>query len=118
LTHGTEREFFLDDDTKEAIEKLKSLVESAPVLVHLDYDITKLIAPQPRESDHGLMFEWRQMGSLPTTTERKTSDIIWIVYVQRSRVKILATKVQTVQRLQSVKGLTTLNMGGTFPVRH
>ena len=55
LTCGPEREFFFDGDAREAQEKLKELVASAPVLVRLDYEIAKLITPPPRDSDHGLV---------------------------------------------------------------
>jgi hypothetical protein len=53
LTRGADQEFYLDDCAKEALEKLKELVASAPVLVCLDYDMARLISRSSRESDHG-----------------------------------------------------------------
>lgn len=58
LTRGSESEFFFGDDAREAQQRLKNLMSTAPVLVKLDYDAAKLISPldpQPRVSDHGLV---------------------------------------------------------------
>jgi hypothetical protein len=55
LTRLTEKEFYFDDSAQEAMNKLKELVSTAPVLVRLDYNLAKLITPPPRDSDNGLV---------------------------------------------------------------
>ena len=73
LTRGADREFYFDDSAREAQEKLKELVASAPVLVHLDYDIARLITLPPRELDHGLVI---------VAVDLSVHGARWVVYQQ------------------------------------
>lgn len=78
LTRGTEREFYFDNEAREAFNKLKALVGSAPVLVRLDYEIAKLITMPPRESDHGLII---------VAVDSCTNGAGWVMYQQLQKEK-------------------------------
>jgi hypothetical protein len=55
LTRISKKDFYFDDAAREAMEKMKGLVSTAPVLVRIDYEIAKLITPLPRSNDEGLV---------------------------------------------------------------
>jgi hypothetical protein len=55
LTRLSDKDFYFDDSARDALEKMKNLVSTAPVLVRVNYETAKLITPQPRISDEGLV---------------------------------------------------------------
>jgi hypothetical protein len=71
LTRGTDREFHFDDSARDAQERIKHLVATAPVLVRLDYNAAKLIVRPPRESDEGLVI---------VAVDSCTNGAGWVVY--------------------------------------
>lgn len=78
LTRGTDRDFLFNDYAQEAQEKLKELMSTAPVLVHLDYEAAKLITGPPRESDHGLVI---------VAIDSSTNGAGWVIYQQMAGEK-------------------------------
>lgn len=48
-------DFIFDEQARSAMQKLKDLVTSSPVLIAIDYDAAKKIDQFPRTSDHGLV---------------------------------------------------------------
>ncbi|RDB15232.1 Retrovirus-related Pol polyprotein from transposon 17.6 [Hypsizygus marmoreus] len=74
LTRNSDTDFFFDDNALTAMNSLKKLVSSAPVLVKIDYDAAKLISPLdplPRASDHGLVI---------VAVDSCTNGAGWILY--------------------------------------
>ena len=55
LCRKTDDTFEFGEECRSAMDKLKELVTSAPVLKVIDYETARRVIPQPRDTDHGLV---------------------------------------------------------------